>query len=38
MRMLDGTRLREGFTQETRITSWVARVLARLDERREFRE
>ena len=34
----DGTKPREEFTQATRITGEVARVLARLDERREFRE
>jgi hypothetical protein len=35
---LDGAKPREKFTQKTRITSQVARVLARLDERREFRK
>ena len=35
---LDGTKLREEFTEENRITRQVARALACLDERREFRE
>jgi hypothetical protein len=31
---LDGTKLREEFTQETRITITIARPLGRLDERK----